>query len=64
MITLKGSRFIVERDENSKTDIDFKVFISQNKEYKDITHSMTDEDKNELISDLIYAVDDLLKKTN
>lgn len=64
MITLKGSRFIVEQDENSTNDIDFKVFISQNKEYKDITNSLTDDDKTELISDLIYAVSDLLKQIN
>ena len=60
MIALKGSRFIVEQDENSTNDIDFKVFIRQNNEYKDITNSLTDDDKTELISDLIYAVNGLL----
>lgn len=64
MITLKGSRFIVERNEESNNDTDFKVFIRQNKELKDITDSLTDDDKTELMSDLIYALDDLLKQTN
>lgn len=61
MITLKGSRFAVEQDKNSTSDIDFKVFVLQNKEFKDITNSLTDDDKTELISDLIYAVSDLVK---
>ena len=62
MITLKGSRFIVEHDENAKTDTDYKVFISRDNEYKDITNAMDDSDKEELISDLIYAVHCLLQK--
>ena len=62
MITLKSSRFIVEEDEKSTNGVDFKVFTRQNKELKDITNSLTDSEKTELISDLIYAIGDLLKK--
>ena len=64
MITLKGSRFIVEEDEKSTNGVDFKVFTRQNKELKDITNSLTDSEKTELISDLIYAIGDLLKQSN
>ena len=64
MITLKSSRFIVEEDEKSTNGVDFKVFIRQNKKLKDITNSLTDSEKTELISDLIYAIGDLLKQTN
>jgi hypothetical protein len=61
MITLKGSRFIVSQDENSTNDIDYKVFVRNEDGYKDVTTSLTDEEKVELISDLIYCVSDLLK---
>jgi hypothetical protein len=62
MITLKGSKYIVEHDDNATTDTDYKVFIRENKELKDITNALTDDDKTELISDLIYSLTDLLKQ--
>ena len=61
MIALKGSRFIVSNDENSTNDIDYKVFVRNQGEYRDVTDSLTKEETTELISDLIYALSDLLK---
>lgn len=58
MISLKGSRFfsVLWGDYTSK------VFINNGKEYKDITNELSEDDKDELIDDLIYAISDLLKK--
>ena len=61
MITLKGSRFIVSKGENSTNDIDYKVFIMTQGEFRDVTDSLTQEETTELISDLIYALSDLLR---
>ena len=61
MIALKGSRFIVSRDENSTNDIDYKVFVRTKAKFRDVTDSLTQEETTELISDLIYALSDLLK---
>ena len=60
MVSLKGSRFVVEYDEKA-TD-GYKVFTRRNGEYKDITNSLTDDDKTELIGDLVYAITDLVKE--
>lgn len=57
MISLKGSKFLV-----SCEDYTSKVFINNGKEYKDITNELSEDDKDELIDDLIYAISDLLKK--
>lgn len=57
MISLKGSRFLV-----SCEDYTSKVFINNGKEYKDVTNELSEDDKDELIDDLIYAISDLLKK--
>ncbi len=56
MISLKGSRFFV-----SCEDYNSKVFINNGKEYKEVTNELSEDDKDELIDDLIYAVSDLLK---
>lgn len=60
MVSLKGSRFVVEYDEKA-TD-GYKVFARRNGEYKDITNSLTDDDKTELIGDLVYAITDLVRE--
>lgn len=41
----------------------YKVFTKNRNEYKDITNILTDEEKDELIDDLIYCLTDLLKET-
>lgn len=55
MITLKGSRFLVSC-ENYKS----KVFINNGREYKEVTNELSEDDKTELIDDLIYAIIDLM----
>ena len=55
MISLKSSRFLV-----SCENYESKVFINTGKEYKEVTDTLSESDKDELISDLIYAVSDLL----
>lgn len=56
MISLAGSRFLV-----SCEDYTSKVFINNGKEYKEVTDTLSESDKDELIDDLIYAISDLLK---
>lgn len=60
MITLKASRFVVECDDDA--DDGFKVYTKNSKGYVDITDKLTDSDRLELISNLIYAITDLLKE--
>ena len=57
MFSLKGSRFLV-----SCVDYESKVFVNNGKEYKEVTNELSEDDKDELISDLIYAISDLLQK--
>lgn len=57
MITLEASRFMVTCE-----DYESKVFIRDRNGIKEVTESMNDEDKNELISDLIYVVSKLVKE--
>lgn len=57
MISLKGSRFLVSC-ENYKS----KVFINNGREYKEVTNELSEDDKTELIDDLIYAITDLVKR--
>lgn len=59
MITLKGSRFIVSYDENSG---EHNVFVRYKDGYKDVTNSLCNEEKDELINDLIYCITDLINK--
>lgn len=59
MITLKGSRFIVSYDKNSG---EHNVFVRNNNGYNDVTNSLDDEEKDELINDLIYCISDLINK--
>lgn len=58
MITLKASRFIVSYDENSG---EHNVFIRNKDGCHDVTNSLGDEEKDELINDLIYCITDLLR---
>lgn len=59
MITLKGSRFIFSYDKNSG---EHNVFVRCKDGYKDVTNSLCDEEKDELINDLIYCITDLINK--
>ena len=56
MISLQGSRFLV-----SCENYESRVFINNGKEYKEVTKELSEEEKNELIDDLIYAISNLLK---
>lgn len=59
MITLKGSRFIVEFDKNATNG--YKIFVRRSGKFEEVTNSLTDDEKKELIGDLIYSITDLLK---
>lgn len=59
MITLKGSRFIVSYDKNSGKH---NILIRNKNGYNDVTNSLDNEEKDELINDLIYCITDLLNK--
>lgn len=39
-----------------------KVFINNGREYKEVTNELSEDDKTELIDDLIYAITDLVKR--
>lgn len=56
MISLQASRFLVSCEDDTT-----KVFINTGKEYKEVTNTLSDSDKDELISELIYAVSELVK---
>lgn len=58
MVTLKGSRFIVSYDENSG---EHNVFVRNKDGYNDVTKFLNNEEKEELINDLIYCITDLTK---
>lgn len=55
MISLKASKFLV-----SCENYESKVYINNGKEYKEITNELSEDDKTELIDDLIYAITDLI----
>ena len=59
MISLKGSRFWVACE-----NYESKVFIIDNGKYKEVTNELSEDDKTELIDDLIYAIYDLVKTLN
>ena len=59
MISLKGSRFLI-----SCEDYNSKVFINNGKEYEEVTNKLSEDDKTELIDDLIYAISDLVKNAS
>ena len=56
MISLKTSRFLVSYD-NDK----YKVFTRNRSGCKDVTNSLTETEKDELIEDLIYCLTDLIR---
>lgn len=58
MITLKASRFVAEYDEDTGKH---KVFLPGKEHYEEVTTTLSDDEKEELINDLIYCVYDLLK---
>lgn len=55
MISLKASRFRV-----SCEDYETRVFTRSADGYKDVTDSLNEDEKDELISDLIYCINELL----
>lgn len=57
MISLKGSRFLISCDNYTS-----KVYTCDNNRYKEVTKELSDEEKDELIDDLIYAISDILKE--
>lgn len=59
MITLQASRFIVDYD-----DIDYKyhVYIRSRDGIEEVTKQITNEEKDELIEDLIYALKRMLEQ--
>lgn len=59
MITLKGSRFIVSYNEDSG---EHNVFVRNKEGYNDVTNSLNNKEKDDLINDLIYCLADLLEK--
>lgn len=60
MFSLKASRFSVSCD-----NYEPKVFIINNeRKYKEVTKELTEEDKTELIDDLIYALFREVKKND
>ncbi len=59
MISLTGSRFLI-----SCEDYHSKVFINNGKEYEEVTNKLSEDDKTELIDDLIYAMSDLMKNAS
>lgn len=60
MISLKASRFRVEVNEDN--DVGYSVYTRNSKGFNDVTDSLTNEEKDELISDLVYAITDLLRE--
>ena len=59
MVSLKGSRFLI-----SSEDYNSKVFINNGKEYEEVTNKLSENDKDELIDDLIYVISDLMKNAS
>lgn len=57
MIRLKGSRFRVSYDGEA-----YHVFTCSPKGYIEITEVLTDNDKDELIDDLVYCIQDLVER--
>lgn len=60
MVSLKASRFKVEYDETATKG--YKVFTRRMGKYEDVTDALTDDDKEELLFNLIYAVTDLVRE--
>lgn len=56
MITLKASKYCVDCE-----NYESKVYVRTSPtDFKEVTNDLTDEDKDELIDDLIYAIHDIL----
>ncbi len=56
-ISLKCSPFLVRCDE----DYNSHVYVRNQKGFVEVTKELTDEQKNVLIDDLIFAISELLK---
>lgn len=56
MISLKGSMFYVSCEDYSS-----KVFVYNGKEFEEVTSNLSEDEKDTLIDDLIYAISDLVK---
>ena len=59
IICLKYSPYYVRCDE----DYHYHVYVRGQKELVEVTKELTDEQKNVLIEDLIYAISELLKES-
>lgn len=59
MITLQASRFIVDYDDSNYK---YHVYTRNCNGIEEITKQLTDESKDELIEDLIYALNCVLKQ--
>lgn len=57
MISLKASRFRVSHDND-----EYHVFTNRGSGYEEVTDAMSENDKDELIDDLIYCIQDMVKK--
>lgn len=56
MISLKASRFRVSHDSD-----EYHVFTNTGSGYEDVTDTLSENDKDELIDDLIYCIQDIVK---
>lgn len=56
MISLKGSMFYVSCEDYSS-----KVFVNNGKAFEEVTSNLSEDEKDTLIDDLIYAISDLVK---
>ena len=56
MINLKASRFRVSHDDDN-----YHVFTRCRNEYKEVTNQLSGNEKDELIDDLIYCMQELMK---
>ena len=59
MISLKASPFLVNCDEEGEAHVFTRTSIT---EYKEITNEMSDKDKYNLLCDLVYAIEELVKE--
>ena len=57
MISLVGSMYRVSYDEDTG---EHKVFTRNSGGYNDVTDSLTNDEKDQLINDLVYAIYDLV----
>lgn len=59
MISLKASPFLVSSDEEGEAHVYTRT---SRLEYKEITNELSDKDKHNLLCDLVYALEELVKE--